>query len=103
MECLILIAVSVFVLALCDKNNSPEFLLKILYNNEFKEEDVSQEKRKASTKKSTSKKKSVVDDFGDGVSKDELMSNLDYSSEEELENFDASSIADELIDEIKSR
>lgn len=104
---------------LCDKNNSPDFLTKILYNSEFvdktREEDAescatdSSEdslnspkensssddnnlgKRLKNTTKKKNKKKTSLD------LDDEATSNLDYSTEEELEDFDASSVADDLL------
>lgn len=99
MEVLFLILISGIVIGLCDKNNSPEFLSKILYNYEFKEENVSQDKPKKKGKSESSEEDSIN---SQASSKEELMSNLDYSSNEELEDFDPSSVADDLIDQINS-
>ena len=100
MDFVFLIMLTVIVLVLCDKNNSPEFLSEILYNSEFKEENESSDKPKKKAKDKSNKEDS---NNSQASSKDELMSNLDYSSNEELEDFDPSAVADDLIDQINSR
>lgn len=92
---------TLFIIVLCDKNNSPNFLVKILYNSDFKEEsseddsnNPSQQRPKnfKNNKRNKSKKSKDLDE--------EVESYLDYSSEEELGDFNPSADADELIKEI---
>lgn len=91
MDLVILLLITFFVVTLCDKNNSPNFLSKILYNNEFKDE---KEEKSFKKKNKKSSNKSINTD-------DELSKNLDSSADEELLDFDPSLEADSLISEIK--
>lgn len=91
MDLVILLLITFFVVTLCDKNNSPNFLSKILYNNEFKDE---KEEKSFKKKNKKSSNKSINTD-------DELSKNLDSSADEELIDFDPSLEADSLISEIK--
>ena len=123
MDLVILVLITSLVLLLCDKNNSPDFLTKILYNSEFvdkpREEGVdsnatknnedcvnSSEENpsndndnsgKSSKNVSRSKKKKKDKRKASLDFDDEATSNLDYSTDEELVNFDATSVADELL------
>ena len=90
MDLIILLLVTFLVLLLCDKNNSPNFLSKILYNSDFNEKSDEVEVKEKSAKE---KSKTPTSD-------EVLESNLDLSSEDELSDFDASSEADDLIKEI---
>ena len=92
---------TLIIIVLCDKNNSPNFLVKILYNSDFKEEssegdsgNPSQQssKKTKNNKRGKSKKNQDLSE--------EMESYLDYSSEEELGDFNPSADADELINEI---
>lgn len=90
-----------FIIVLCDKNNSPNFLVKILYNSDFKEEssegdsgNPNQQRPKNSKNNKRSKSKKSTD------LNEEMESYLDYSSEDELGDFNPSMDADELINEI---
>lgn len=92
---------TVFIIVLCDKNNSPNFLVKILYNSDFKEESSEGDfgnpkqqrpKNSKNNKRGKSKKKEDLSE--------EMESYLDYSSEEELGDFNPSADADALINEI---
>ena len=91
MDLVILVLMTLIVVLLCDKNNSPNFLSKILYNSEFKDE---KEEHSFNKKVKKGKRKSKEVDK-------ELSKNLDFSSDEELSEFDPSSDADDLINEIK--
>lgn len=91
MDLVILLLITFFVVTLCDKNNSPNFLSKILYNNEFKDE---KEEKSFKKKNKKSSNKSINTD-------DELSKNLDSSADEELLDFNPSLEADSLISEIK--
>lgn len=93
---------TLFIIVLCDKNNSPNFLVKILYNSDFKEEssegdsDNPSQQRPKNFKNNKGKKSKKKEDLND-----EMESYLDYSSEEELGDFNPSADADDLIREIK--
>lgn len=114
LDFVIFIALTTLVIMVSGKNSSPEFLTKILYNNDFKESSEegdnptesskgSKKTSKKNSKKSSknpSNKKSSKDKKAKEERAKELDSVLDYSSEYELEDFDPSEVADELINDI---
>lgn len=100
MDFIILLLITCLVLLLCDKNNSPDFLDKLLYNSDFIEKNSKDESPSDSvkpSKKDKGKRKKIKKE------EDDLSSNLDMSSDGELVDFDASSEADSLIKEIKGQ
>ena len=91
MDLVILVLMTLMIVLLCDKNNSPNFLSKILYNSEFKDE---KEEHSFNKNRKRPKKNSRQEE-------EQLTENLDVSTEEELTEFDPSSEADDLISKIK--
>lgn len=111
LDFVIFIVLTALVLMISGKNSSPEFLTKILYNNDFKESSEEGDNSAESSKgfKKTSKKNSKKNPSNKKSSKakkakeeraEELDSVLDYSSEYELEDFDPSEDASKLINDI---
>lgn len=98
---IILFVLSIIILGLCEKNNSPNFLDKILYNSEFKEEnsEVVSDSKSSKSSKSTGKNKHSKPKVELTEDMEEF---LDLSSEVESGEFNAKDDAYRIVDEINS-
>lgn len=98
---IILFVLSIIILGLCEKNNSPNFLDKILYNSEFKEEnsEVVSDSNSGKSSKSTGKKKPSKPKV---ELTEEMEEFLDSSNEIESGDFNAEEDASKLVNEINS-